>query len=252
MKIANETIEIIEKQFALDCNLEEAKEIQPGKMYLSKSKPLPGARMVHKTDIFFRAILFMGKAYLMVDESIYDGCEEIFKDVSPDWFCKFPNLRILDTVLQEFGYEIADTHIYYLPDMDAPKIEESRPVVWYDEKEIAAMKEENPFHNALCYSPTQPDVIGVGAIADDGSIKGMAGASLDGMYVRQIGIDVKEEHRGEGLATYLTTLMKQKLLEKGTLPFYGTSESHSLSRSVAIKAGFLPAWCEIYVKKRGK
>ena len=208
--------------------------------------------MVHKTDIFFRAILFMGKAYLMVDESIYDGCEEIFKDVSPDWFCKFPNLRILDTVLQEFGYEIADTHIYYLPDMDAPKIEESRPVVWYDEKEIAAMKEENPFHNALCYSPTQPDVIGVGAIADDGSIKGMAGASLDGMYVRQIGIDVKEEYRGEGLATYLTTLMKQKLLEKGTLPFYGTSESHSLSRSVAIKAGFLPAWCEIYVKKRGK
>ena len=114
------------------------------------------------------------------------------------------------------------------------------------------ISKEHPFHNALCYSPTQPDVIGVGAIADDGSIKGMAGASLDGMYVRQIGIDVKEEHRGEGLATYLTTLMKQKLLEKGTLPFYGTSESHSLSRSVAIKAGFLPAWCEIYVKKRGK
>lgn len=208
--------------------------------------------MVHKTDIFFRAILFMGKAYLMVDESIYEGCEELFKDVSPDWFCKFPNLRILDTVLQEFGYEIADTHIYYLPDMDAPKIEESRPVVWYDEKEIAAMKEENPFHNALCYSPTQPDIIGVGAIADDGSIKGMAGASLDGMYVRQIGIDVKEEYRGEGLATYLTTLMKQKLLEKGTLPFYGTSESHSLSRSVAVKSGFLPAWCEIYVKKAGQ
>ena len=81
MKIANETIEIIEKQFALDCNLEEAKEIQPGKMYLAKSKPLPGARMVHKTDIFFRAILFMGKAYLMVDESIYEGCKEVFKDM---------------------------------------------------------------------------------------------------------------------------------------------------------------------------
>lgn len=249
MKIADETIEIIEKQFALDCNLEEAKEIQPGKMFLSKSKPLSGARMVHKTDIFFRAILFMGKAYLMADESIYEGCEELFKDVSPDWFCKFPNLRILDAALQEFGYEIADTHIYYLPDMDAPKIEESVPVVWFGEDEIAAMKEDNPFSNAFCYSPTQPDIIGVGAIADDGSIKGMAGASLDGKYVRQIGIDVKEEYRGEGLATYLTTLMKQKLLEKGTLPFYGTSESHSLSRSVAVKSGFLPAWCEIYVKK---
>ena len=86
MKIAKETIDIIEKQFALDCNLEEAKEIKQGRVYLSKSKALPGARIVHKTDLFFRAILFMGKAYLMADESIFDGCEELFKDVSPDWF----------------------------------------------------------------------------------------------------------------------------------------------------------------------
>lgn len=249
MKIASETIEIIEKQFALDCNLEEAKEIQPGKVFLSKAKALPGARMVHNTDIFFRAILFMGKAYLMADESIYDGCEELFKDASPDWFCKFPNLRILDAALQEFGHEIADTHIYYLPDMDAPVIEESQPVIWLSEKEIQDMKENNPFSNAFCFSPTQPDIIGVGAIEDSGRFKGMAGASLDGKYVRQIGIDVREEYRGQGLAVYLTTLMKQRLSEQGTLPFYGTSESHSLSRSVAVKSGFLPAWCEIYVKK---
>ena len=59
MKIASETIEIIEKQFALDCNLEEAKEIKKGKVFLSKSKMLPGARIVDKTDLFFRAILFL-------------------------------------------------------------------------------------------------------------------------------------------------------------------------------------------------
>ena len=249
MKIANETIEIIEKQFALDCNLAEAEEIQQGRMYIAPSKNLSGARIVDKTANFFRAIIFMGKAYLMADESIYDGCEELFKDASPDWFCKFPNLRILDAALMEFGYEIADTHIYYLPDMDAQKIEEAQPVIWLSEEEIRDMKENNPFTNAFCFSPTQPDIIGVGAIEDDGRFKGMAGASLDGKYVRQIGIDIREEYRGEGLATYLTTLMKQKLLEQGTLPFYGTSESHSLSRSVAIKSGFLPAWCEIYVKK---
>ena len=64
MKIANETIEIIEKQFALDCNLEEAEEIKQGQMFLAPSKNLPGARIVHKTDNFFRAIIFMGKAYI--------------------------------------------------------------------------------------------------------------------------------------------------------------------------------------------
>lgn len=251
MKIADETIEIIEKQFALDCNLEKAEEIQPGKVFLSKSELLPGARIVHKTDIFFRAVLFMGKAYLMADESIYDGCAELFRDVSPDWFCKFPNLRILDRALQEFGHEIADTHIYYLPDWDAARIEEDEPVIWLSQEAIQDMKEENPFPNAFCYSPTQPDIIGVGVVDDSGGFKGMAGASLDGKYVRQIGVDIREEYRGHGLAVYLTTLIKQRLSEQGTLPFYGTSESHSLSRSVAVKSGFLPAWCEIYVKKQG-
>lgn len=249
MKIASETIEIIEKQFALDCNLEEAEEIGQGRMFIAPSKKLPGARIVNQTDLFFRAILFMGKAYLMVDEEIYEGCKEVFKDVDPNWFCKFPNLRILDRILNEYGYEIADTHIYYLPDADAERIEENIPVIWYSEKEIEEIKGENPFHNALCYSPTQPDVIAVGAPEDSGRFKGMAGASLDGKYVRQIGIDVREEYRGQGLATYLVTLLKQRLADQGTLPFYGTSESHSLSRSVAIQAGFLPAWCEIYVKK---
>lgn len=250
MKIANETIEIIEKQFALDCNLAQAEEIQQGRMYIAPSKDLYGARIVDKTDNFFRAVLFMGKAYLMVDESIYEGCKEVFKDVDPNWFCKFPNLRILDRILNESGYEIADTHIYYLPDMEAKKVEETIPVIWLGEEEIADMKEENPFHNALCYSQTQPDVIAVAVPEDDGRLKGMAGASKDGMYVRQIGIDVREEYRGEGLATYLTTLLKQRLLDNGTLPFYGTSESHALSRSVAVKSGFLPAWCEIYAKKK--
>lgn len=252
MKIANETIEIIEKQFALDCNLAQAEEIQQGRMYIAPSKDLPGARIVDKTDNFFRAVLFMGKAYLMADESIYEGCREVFKDVDPNWFCKFPNLRILDRILNESGYEIADTHIYYLPDMEAEKREETTPVIWLGEEEIADMKEENPFHNALGYSPTQPDVIAVAVPEDDGRMKGMAGASRDGMYVRQIGIDVREEYRGQGLAVYLTTLLKQRILDSGLLPFYGTSESHSISRSVAVRSGFLPAWCEIYAKEKSR
>ena len=249
VKIASETIEIIEKQFSLDCNLEEAEEIGQGKVFLAPSKQITGARIVEKTELFFRAIIFMGKAYLMTDESIYEGCREVFKDVEPNWFCKFPNLRLLDRILNEYDHEIADTHIYYLPDKDAAYQEESHPVIWYTEKDIQEMKADNPFHNALCYSKTQPDVVAVAAPEDSGCLKGMAGASRDGKYVHQIGVDVREEYRGQGLATYLTILMKQRLLNNGVLPFYGTSESHSLSRSVAIQAGFLPAWCEIYVKK---
>lgn len=249
MKIARETIDTIMKQFALDCNLKDAEEIAPGKMYLSKSRALMGARMVADTDLFFRAVIFMGKAYLMVDESIYEGCKEVFKDVEPAWFCKFPNLRILDRILNEYDHEIADTHIYFLPDAEAAQMEETRPVEWYGRNEIAAMKDNNPFTNALCFSPTQPDIIAV-AMREQGELVAMAGASLDGAYVRQIGIDVEEQYQGKGMASYLTTLLKQRILEEGAIPFYGTSESHGVSRSVAVKSGFLPAWTEIYVKRK--
>lgn len=251
MKIAKETLKAIQKQFDLDCNLKEAEEILQNKVYLSRSQALDGARIVVNTDLFFRAIIFMGKAYIMTDESIFDGCKELFKNARPEWFCEFSNLRIIDHILSEYDREIADTHIYFLPDYEAKVVEDNRDTKWFNEKEIRDMKDTNIFHNALCYSATQPDILAVAAM--DGNImKGMAGASLDGRYVRQIGIDVLEQYQNEGLATYLTTILKQKILKEGLIPFYGTSESHSISRNVAIHSGFLPAWAEIYVKRKTK
>ena len=108
------------------------------------------------------------------------------------------------------------------------------------------MKETNVCHRALCYSPTQPDVIAV-MLKDGEKIKGMAGASLDGKYVRQIGIDVKEGYEGQGLGVHLVKLLKQKLIDQNTLPFYGTSESHAISRTIAIRSGFMPAFSEFFV-----
>jgi len=262
MRISNESLETIKKQFILDCNLKEAEEIAPNKVYLSKTKELPGARMVNQTDPFFRAIMFMDQVYIMADEKIYEGCREIFKNASPEWFCKFPNLRLIDTFLQDYGREIADTHIYFLPDEDKADVLETGSLIWLSREDIEKIQEYNPFHNALCYSPTQPDVIAVALLDEKEDLKdksliekipfmkGMAGASLDGTHVRQIGIDVRDAYRKEGVGIYLTTLLKQRIIKSGLLPFYGTSESHTISRSVAVKSGFLPAWCEIYVKRK--
>ena len=78
---------------------------------------------------------------------------------------------------------------------------------------------------------------------------GMAGVSGDGEYLWQIGIDVVEGKRLGGLATNLVMLMKEEVLKRGKIPFYGTSESHTISQSVAYHAGFMPAWAEVYIKK---
>jgi hypothetical protein len=43
--------------------------------------------------------------------------------------------------------------------------------------------------------------------------------------------------------------LKQEIIARGKVPYYGTAESHAVSRNVAIASGFLPAWCEIQVRK---
>lgn len=250
MKIAKETINTMMKQITLDCNLNEAREIAPN-MFLSPSKKIEGARIIENMDLFMKVIVFMGKAYVMADESILGGCEDLFKSIPAEWLFEFHNLRKIDYILGEYGREIVDTHIYFLP-ADGVEKEIERPNdIWLYEKEIEAMRENNPFHHAFCYSTTQPDIIGVASMEGD-KIKAVAGASEDGKYVRQIGIDVLNEYRGQGLATHLVSLLRQRILEDGSLPFYGTNESHALSRNVAIQSGFLPAYSEFFVTKMKK
>lgn len=246
MRIGQKIIDTMKKQIDLDCNTAEAEEIAPG-IYLSPSKILEGARIINKTDPFFRCVVFLGKAYIMADESILGGCRELFHDSKPEWFFEFSNLRRIDYILHEYGREIVDTHIYFLPAEDSEVIKADGDEIWLDEQDIEGVKENNVFTSALCYSPTQPDVIAVEK-CENGKPIAMAGASKDGKYAYQIGINVLPGYEGRGLGVHLVTLLKQKLLEEGKLPFYGTNESHSISRTIAIRSGFMPAFSEFSVK----
>ncbi len=85
---------------------------------------------------------------------------------------------------------------------------------------------------------------------DQSLMAGMSGASRDGEYLWQIGINVDEKFGGRGLASDLVRRIKNELIRRGCIPFYGTAESHVLSRTVALKSGFVPAWTEIYACRR--
>lgn len=270
MRISRESMDRMKKQIALDCNLEEAVRINEN-MYLAPSVQLEGSRIIDKLDPFYRVIVFMGAAYVMADEQILPKMEALIKDYPPEWMFRYSRLRNMDRLLHEYGREIVDTHIYFLPDADAPGMEIPEEFIWYDESGIARMKEHNQFTAALAYSPTQPDVIAVAAPVpgkitsvstdepgydEEGScynqknLKGMAGASQDGRYTKQIGINVLPDYRGEGLAVKLVTALKQRIMEQGDLPFYGTGEAHAISRSVGVRSGFLPAFAELFVAKQ--
>ena len=49
----------------------------------------------------------------------------------------------------------------------------------------------------------------------------------------------------KGIAPALAAMLKNEILVRGKLPYYGTALSHIASQRVAVKAGFLPAWAEL-------
>lgn len=254
MGISKEHIDTMYKQIELDCNLKESHKIKDD-MVIAPTRVLPGSRVIDKLDSFFRVIVFMGKAYIMADKDTIPGWEEILKNYPAEWFFNYSRLRKIDRILNEYDREIVDTHIYFLPDKDAVKVREPENLRWFTKEDIEASRDINPFHNAWPYSPTQPDVTGVGMPKGDDRDKvtdmaALAGASLDGKYVHQIGIDVLPQYRGQGLAPMLVSILKQRILEDGSLPFYGTAESHAISRMTAIRSGFLPAFAELFVGKK--
>ena len=73
----------------------------------------------------------------------------------------------------------------------------------------------------------------------------MAGCSEDAAGWQQIGIDVMPKYRSRGIGTFLVSLLRNKIIENGDIPFYGTQIANIHSWNIAIKSGFRPAWIEI-------
>ncbi len=107
------------------------------------------------------------------------------------------------------------------------------------------------FPNAILdkYHPERPDRLAVCAYNGE-RIMGMAGCSEDAPGWLQIGIDVLPEYRSQGVGAGLVWLLRERILKKGDIPFYGTSLSNLHSWNIALNCGFRPAWVEIEAKKK--
>ena len=77
----------------------------------------------------------------------------------------------------------------------------------------------------------------------------MAGASEDSDIMWQIGVNVLKEAKGKGVATTIVKALKNEILKRGKVPFYGTVESHIISQKVALKSGFYPVFAEVKIRK---
>lgn len=64
--------------------------------------------------------------------------------------------------------------------------------------------------------------------------------------MRQIGVKVEYRVKGRGSGACLVWLLKNEVLWRGLMPFYGTAESHFESQREAYRCGFIPGWWKAY------
>ena len=204
-----------------------------------------GRRVYSPDPYFFHMVTTGGNAVITADECLHPFLQKFMADRPGIWLFELPNLRPLETELNRFGYTLTGTYHMFLPAWDAiPKLD--LPRRWYTEEELTPFYGDERFPNAICQprTPERPDRMAVCAM-DGERIMGMAGCSEDAPGWMQIGIDVMPEYRSRGVGAYLVTLLKNKILEMGDIPFYGTGVSNYHSWNIALNCGFRPAWVEI-------
>lgn len=208
-----------------------------------------GRRNYSSEKYFFHMVTMGGNTVITADECMQEFLNEYTQKVQGHWLFELPNLIPINNELNKYGYRLTPTYHMFLSDRYV-KTEKDYPVKWFYDNEITPFYGDKRFPNAICpaFMPERPDRIVVCAYDND-TIMGMAGCSEDASNWHQIGIDVISEYRSRKIGTYLVILLKNKIIEHGDIPFYGTAVANYHSWNIALKSGFKPAWVEIGAEK---
>ncbi|MCH7490441.1 MAG: serine/threonine protein kinase [Gemmatimonadetes bacterium] len=91
---------------------------------------------------------------------------------------------------------------------------------------------------------------GIAVIIKNSAHVGAASLTADADQLWQIGVDVLEEHRGQGLAAAMTAALALEALANNAVPYYGTTASNIPSMRAALSAGFRPGWVDAFTLRR--
>lgn len=244
----NQYREALLAQLAVEYNCTR-EDLTRAENILTESALHPQRRAYSPTKYFFQMVTTGENAVITADPCLHPFLREFMADRRGIWLFELPNLRPLEVELNRYGYTLMGTFHMFLPAKQVMP-QSDIPVRWFAQEQIAPFYGDPRFPNAILdqFHPERPDRLVVCAMDGD-RIMGMAGCSEDAPGWMQIGIDVMPEYRSHGVGTYLVTLLKNKILELGAIPFYGTSVSNYHSWNIAINSGFHPAWVEIGANK---
>ena len=209
-------------------------------------KSCESARHFIDGEFFFKMATLGGNAVICADGRMHGWLHDYVLDKPGYWLFEHGHLCAIDGELAKYGKRLWQTHHMFLPHMELTAITPGMPVRWFEQGDIGQFYGDMRFSNArsTTFSPERPDVLAVAAY-EAGRIIGMAGCSADTEDLWQVGIDVLADCRGRGVGTYLVKLLKNEILIRGKIPYYGTSLSNLGSWRVALSSGFYPAWIEV-------
>lgn len=193
--------------------------------------------------------------FISYGNNVVAATKEEFQEIVREYVNRFefyrcfetPNIMWLDERMREKGYGVCFMAEYYLPDMNILKRLDCDYEMKVLTQEDFADLYKPEWSNALCEDRKQFDVLGVGAY-DNGKLIGLAACSADCDNMWQIGIDVLENYRKQGIASALTSNLAMEIIERGKVPFYCSAWSNIRSKRNAIKSGFRTAWLELTCK----
>lgn len=240
---------IVKEQLAIECNC------LPNDFNRKENViTLPGLgenrRKFVDKPFFFKMATMGGNAVISADKCLHNWLNDFVKDKAGHWLFEHANLREIDKQLSIYDKQLFQTHHMFLPLGTFNKFEIETHIKWFEKDEIQQFYQGKEFPNAFCeeYTTDRPDMLAVAAL-DGEKIIGMAGCSADTPLLWQIGIDVKNEYRGKGIGTYLVSLLRDEIIARNKIPYYGTSLSNIFSWKIALNCGFCPAWIDVETKE---
>lgn len=240
----NKYTEILDKQISIDydCTLDDVRDENNVYRLIKCSD---NSRPIGDENTLLKIAVYREKLFVMADAELMDWCRETFKNYRGTWLSEPQNLVKIDKKLQEFNQQLSDTHHHYIPAENFPAVKHTYDVKWYEQDEIEVFRNDDRFGEALLFDEDTPDMLAVCAM-DGNSILGMASATANTPLTWEIGVNVTDEGAGKGIGSYVTALLKEEILKRGILPTYATVESHIKSQKVAFRAGFEPAFYELF------
>ena len=242
--VKNQFDEKLIKQFAIDYNCAPA-DFENKNTLVTELCSNPKARKLEQTGIL-SMLSFLGKLLISAAPELMDWCKSVLANhCSAEWCFEAGALISIDRKLQEYGFEIDRVHLFFTPKYPTPA--PVRPVRLLHDPQIAELEDDERIDEAFLFEDYIEDVLGAAIYDDDGALLAVAGATANSDIMWETGVNSFAE--GKGYAVSSLAALSDEIVRLGKVPFYGTAISHLASQNTALRAGFVPTFCELTSKK---